>query len=54
VPRGLQKACIDRLGRRINLFVRWAVIGLATVGFLGCGFMVYVLFQWMQETVRKD
>jgi hypothetical protein len=31
-----------------------AVIGLVTVGFLGCWFMVYVLFQWMQETVRKD
>jgi hypothetical protein len=31
-----------------------ALIGLVTVGLLGCGFMLYVLFQWMQETVRKD
>jgi|HubBroStandDraft_6_1064221.scaffolds.fasta_scaffold115078_2 hypothetical protein len=31
-----------------------AVIGLVTVGLLGCGFMLYVLFQWMHETVRKD
>ena len=23
VPLGLQKNCIDRLGQRINLFVRW-------------------------------
>jgi hypothetical protein len=23
VPLGLQKTCIDRLGRRINLFVPW-------------------------------
>ena len=75
---GLQKACIDRLDRRIHLFgrenllehlirltsgadPRWsppycamAVIGLVTVGLLACGFMLYVLFQWMQETVRKD
>jgi len=31
-----------------------AVIGLAAVGLLGCGFMLYVLVQWMQETVHKD
>jgi hypothetical protein len=30
-----------------------AVIGLVAVGLLGCGFMLYVLVQWMQETVRK-
>jgi hypothetical protein len=30
-----------------------AVIGLIAVGLLGCGFMLYVLVQWMQETVRK-
>ena len=31
-----------------------AVIGLVAVGLLGCGFMIYVLVQWMQETLRKD
>jgi hypothetical protein len=31
-----------------------AVIGLVAVGLLGCGFMLYALVQWMQETVRKD
>jgi hypothetical protein len=31
-----------------------ALIGLVTIALLGCGFMLYVLFQWMQETVRKD
>jgi hypothetical protein len=30
------------------------VIALVGVGLLGCGFMLYVLVQWMQETVRKD
>ena len=31
-----------------------AVVGLVAVGLLGCGFMLYVLVQWLQETVRKD
>jgi hypothetical protein len=31
-----------------------AIVGLVAVGLLGCGFMLYVLVQWMQETVRKD
>jgi hypothetical protein len=27
-----------------------ALIALVTVGLLGCGFLLYVLFQWVQET----
>jgi hypothetical protein len=27
--------------------------GLVAVGFLTCGFMLYVLFQWTEETIRK-
>lgn len=30
-----------------------AVIGLVAVGFLACEFMLYVLFQWTRETIRK-
>jgi hypothetical protein len=30
-----------------------AVIGLAAVGLLGGGFMLYALFQWTRETIRK-
>jgi hypothetical protein len=29
------------------------MIALVTVGLLGDGFMVYVLFQWMQDTMRN-
>jgi hypothetical protein len=29
------------------------VIVLATICFLGCGFLLYVLFQWTRETKRK-
>ena len=31
-----------------------AVMGLVIVGLFGCGFMLYVLFQWIEETLRKD
>jgi hypothetical protein len=30
-----------------------AVIGLAAVGLLGGGFMLYALFQWTLETIHK-
>lgn len=26
---------------------------LVTIGFLGCGFLLYVLFQWTRETKRR-
>jgi hypothetical protein len=31
-----------------------AVMGLVAVGFLACEFMLYVLFQWTRETIRRS
>jgi hypothetical protein len=36
-----------------RLDVQMAAIALVTVGLLGDGFMVYVLFQWMRDTMRN-
>jgi hypothetical protein len=36
-----------------RLDVQMGMIALVTVGLLGDGFMVYVLFQWMQDTMRN-
>jgi hypothetical protein len=32
---------------------KMAIIALAVVGLFGGGFMLYVLFQWTRETVRR-
>jgi hypothetical protein len=49
-----QKKPVSARSDGASIICAMAVIGLVAVGLLGCGFMFYVLVQWMQQTVRKD